>query len=124
MGEEGFYNGEEERFFQRVHLLWRAMRVLLDVGLHTRGMTFDEAVGLLVSTFGVERENAEAEVRRYCASPAYQICYAVGRRELLSLREDFKQAKGRAFTLSGFHEAILSYGALPIPLIRWGLGLA
>jgi len=124
MGEEGFYEGDEERFFQRVHLLWRALRVLIDVGLHTRGMTFEQAVDMLVSTFGVDRGNAEAEVRRYCAAPAYQICYAVGRRELLSLREDFKRSKGRAYSLNGFHEAILSYGALPISLIRWGLGLA
>lgn len=124
MGQEGFYEGEREQFFQRVHFLWRAMRVLLDVGLHTRGMTFEQAVELLVATFGVERANAEAEVRRYCAAPAYQICYAVGRRELLSLREDFKQAKGRAYTLNGFHQAILAYGALPVSLIRWGLGLA
>jgi uncharacterized protein (DUF885 family) len=124
MAEEGFYDREEERFFQRVHLLWRAMRVLLDVGLHTRGMTFEQAVDQIVDTFGVERTNAEAEVRRYCASPAYQICYAVGRRELLSLREDFKRSKGRAFTVNAFHQAILSYGALPISLIRWGLGLA
>ncbi|HKV69846.1 MAG TPA: DUF885 domain-containing protein [Gemmatimonadales bacterium] len=124
MGEEGFYEGEEEHFFQRVHLLWRALRILIDVGLHTRGMTFEQAVDMLVGTFGVDRGNAEAEVRRYCAAPAYQICYAVGRRELLSLREDFKRSKGRAYTLNGFHEAVLSYGALPISLIRWGLGLA
>ena len=124
MAEEGFYDREEERFFQRVHLLWRALRVLLDVGLHTRGMTFEQAVDQIVATFGVERSNAEAEVRRYCAWPAYQICYAVGRREILSLRDDFKLAKGRAYTLNAFHEAIFSYGALPVSLIRWGLGLA
>lgn len=124
MAEEGFYESEEERLFQRVHLLWRTMRILLDVGLHTRGMTFEEAVDQLEEVFGVERSNAEAEVRRYCAWPAYQICYAVGRRELLSLRDDFKRAKGRAFTVRGFHEAVLAYGGLPISLIRWGLGLA
>ncbi|HYK10311.1 MAG TPA: DUF885 domain-containing protein [Gemmatimonadales bacterium] len=124
MAEEGFYDREEERFFQRVHLLWRALRVLLDVGLHTRSMTFEQAVDQIVSTFGVERANAEAEVRRYCAWPAYQICYAVGRREILSLRDDFKQAQGRAYSINAFHEAMFSYGALPISLIRWGLGLA
>src|SRR3989441_12995406 len=48
MAEEGFYASEEERFFQRVHLLWRAVRVLLDVGLHTRGMTVEQAVDMMV----------------------------------------------------------------------------
>jgi len=123
MGEEGFYRSEEEQFFQRVHLLWRAARVLLDVGLHTRGMTFAQAVDQLVTHVNVERSNAEGEVRRYCAEPAYPLSYAVGRRELLKLRDDFRTAQGEAFTLRGFHDAILRYGGLPVTLIRWGLGL-
>ncbi len=123
MAEEGFYRSEEERFFQRVHLLWRAMRVLLDVGLHTRGLTFAQAVDQMVDTLHLSRGNAEAEVRRYCAWPVYQLCYAVGRRELLRLRDDFRVASGGEFTLRRFHEAVLRYGGLPVTLIRWGLGL-
>jgi uncharacterized protein (DUF885 family) len=123
MGEEGFYSSDEELFFQRVHLLWRAMRILLDVGLHTRGMTREQAVDQMVNELHVERGNAEAEVRRYCAWPAYQLSYAVGRRELLRLREDFRKAKGNSFTLRAFHDAVLPYGGLPVTLIRWGLGL-
>ena len=123
MAEQGFYESEEELFFQRVHLLWRAMRVLLDVGLHTRGMTPEQAVDQMVQTLQVERGNAETEVRRYCAWPAYQLCYAVGRRELLRLREDFRAARGNAFSLRSFHDAVLPYGGLPVTLIRWGLGL-
>ncbi len=124
MGEEGFYRGEEEQLFQRVHLLWRAVRILLDVGLHTRGMTFEQAVDYLVSHLQVDRANAEAEVRRYCAEPAYPLCYAVGRRELLKLREDFRTARGARFTLRTFHDAVLRYGGLPVTLMRWGLGLS
>lgn len=123
MGEEGFYASDQELFFQRVHLLWRAMRILLDVGLHTRGMTREQAVEQMVNELHVERSNAEAEVRRYCAWPAYQLCYAVGRRELLRLRDDFRRAKGKDFTLRAFHDAVLPYGGLPVTLIRWGLGL-
>ena len=123
MGEEGFYRSEEEAFFQRVHLLWRATRVLLDVGLHTRGMTFDQAVDQFVTELHVDRANAEAEVRRYCAEPAQPLCYAVGRREILELRKDFQTARGTKFTLRAFHDALLRYGGLPVALIRWGLGL-
>jgi uncharacterized protein (DUF885 family) len=123
MGEEGFYASEEERLFQRVHLLWRAVRILLDVGLHTRGMTFAQAVDALVDHLHVDRGNAEAEVRRYCAEPAYPLCYAVGRRELLKLRDDYRAATGADFTLRRFHDAILPYGGLPVTLMRWGLGL-
>jgi len=123
MAEQGFYTSEEELFFQRVHLLWRAERILLDVGLHTRGMTPEQAVDQMVHTLHVERGNAETEVRRYCAWPAYQLCYAVGRRELLRLRDDFRAARGPAFNLRSFHDAVLPYGGLPVTLIRWGLGL-
>jgi len=123
MGEEGFYRGVEERFFQRVHLLWRALRIVIDVGLHTRGMTFEDAVDLLVDRVHFERGNAAAEVRRYCAYPAYQLCYAVGRRELKALRDAYRTAQGSAYTLRGFHDAVFSYGALPVSLMRWGMGL-
>jgi uncharacterized protein (DUF885 family) len=123
MGEEGFYRSEEEQFFQRVHLLWRAARVLLDVGLHTRGMTFEQAVGYLVAELHVDRANAEGEVRRYCAEPAQPLCYAVGRREILQLRADFRAARGAGSGLRGFHDALLAFGGLPVALIRWGLGL-
>src|SRR6266576_808961 len=123
MGEEGFYRSEEEQFFQRVHLLWRAVRILLDVGLHTRGMTFEQAVEFMTTHLRVDRANAEAEVRRYCAEPAYPLCYAVGRREILELRKDFQAARGTKFTLRAFHDALLRYGGLPVALIRWGLGL-
>jgi uncharacterized protein (DUF885 family) len=123
MGEEGFYRSEEEQFFQRVHLLWRAARVLLDVGLHTRGMTFEQAVDYLVAELHVDRANAEGEVRRYCAEPAQPLCYAVGRREILQLRTEFRAARGAGSSLRGFHDALLAYGGLPVALIRWGLGL-
>ncbi len=123
MAEEGFYRGVEERFFQRVHLLWRALRIVLDVGLHTKGMSVGEAADLLVSRVHFERKNAEAEVRRYCAYPGYQLCYAVGRRELRALRDAYRAAQGASFSLRGFHDAVLGYGGLPVSLMRWGMGL-
>jgi uncharacterized protein (DUF885 family) len=123
MAEQGFYRTDEERLFQRMHLLWRAVRVLLDVGLHTRGMTIDQAIDMLVSRLHIERANAEAEVRRYCAWPTYQLCYATGRRELLQLRDDYRATKGEAYSLRAFHDAVLSYGGLPVALTRWGLSL-
>ncbi|HWP36252.1 MAG TPA: DUF885 domain-containing protein [Gemmatimonadales bacterium] len=123
MEEEGFYRTPEECFFRRVHLLWRALRIVLDVGLHTRGMSFDDAVNLLVDRVHFDRTNAEAEVRRYCAYPAYQLCYAVGRRELRLLREAYRAAMGSEYTLRKFHDAVMQYGTLPVSLMRWGMGL-
>jgi hypothetical protein len=123
MAEEGFFSGPEELLFQKIALLFRALRIVLDVGLHTRGMSFDEAVAQLMEKIQVDHSHAEAEVRRYCAEPAYQLCYAVGRRELRSLREAYRAAQGADYSLRGFHDAVLSYGGLPVSLMRWGMGL-
>ena len=111
MADEGFYSSEEELLFQRVHLLWRAVRIILDVGLHTRGMTFEQAVDQLVDRVHIDRANAEAEVRRYCAEPAYNLSYAIGRRELLRLRDDYRAARGADFTLPDFHASVLQLAA-------------
>jgi uncharacterized protein (DUF885 family) len=123
MGEEGFYRQREERFFQLIALLLRGIRILADVGLHAGGMSYEEAVQLLVDRAIIGRGTAEAEVRRYCAAPAYQLCYAVGRREIKALHADFRRAAGADYALRGFHDAVLQYGGLPLSLMRWGMGL-
>ncbi len=123
MADQGFLTRPEERFFQRVHLLWRAVRIVLDIRLHTGGMTVEEAVDVMTRTLGIQRANAESEVRRYCTTPAYNLCYALGRREFLSLRDAVRSREGAAFDLRRFHDAALAYGGLPVSLIRWGMGL-
>jgi uncharacterized protein (DUF885 family) len=124
LDEAGYYRTAEERLFRLVNLLWRAIRVVLDVGLHTRGMSPKEAVDYMVEHLPIERRSAEAEVRRYCAWPTYQLCYAVGRRELLQLRDDWQEAAGPGFEPRRFHDTLLSYGGLPVSLARWGMDLA
>ena len=124
MADEGYLRGPGERLFQQVNLLWRAVRIVVDTALHTRGMTAQEAVVYMTERLPIERANAEAEVRRYCAHPTYQLCYAVGRRELLRLRDDWRRRAGSDFTPRRFHDALLAYGGLPPTLIRWGMGLA
>jgi uncharacterized protein (DUF885 family) len=123
MGEEGFFRTPEERLFQKVQLLWRAIRVVVDVGLHTMSMSFEEAIDMLVDRAGLERTNAEAEVRRYCANPGYQLCYAVGLREIRALRDSYEAASGADFSIHDFHTKLLAYGGLPVSLARWGMGL-
>jgi uncharacterized protein (DUF885 family) len=124
MAEQGFITDPAARFFQVHHLLWRALRVILDVSLHTRGMTVDTATAILRDELSLEESAARAEVVRYCAFPTYQLCYALGRREILRLRDDAREARGAMFSLRAFHDELLSYGALPTPLARWGMGLA
>jgi hypothetical protein len=121
MEEAGYYASKETRLFRLVNLLWRAIRIVLDVGLHTKGMTPAQAVDYMVEHMPIERAGAEAEVRRYCAWPTYQLSYAVGRRELLKLREAFRQQGGA--DLRRFHDELMQYGGLPVSLARWGMDL-
>jgi predicted transcriptional regulator len=123
MADAGYLQGLEERLFQLVRRLWFAVRVDLDIGLHTRGMTAEEAVEELVRRLPMERRHAEPEVLWLCQSPTYGLCDAVGRRELLALRESYVARERTAFSMSGFHDELLGYGALPVSLVRWGMGL-
>lgn len=123
MDESGYFGGDHARLFRLVNLLWRAIRIVLDVGLHTRGMAPAEAVDYMVEHLPIERASAEAEVRRYCAYPTYQLCYAVGRRELLRLRDAYRERAGASFRPKTFHDELLTYGGLPVTLARWGMEL-
>jgi hypothetical protein len=122
--EAEYYRTDEERLFQLVNLLWRAVRVVLDVGLHTRGMTPAEAVAYMVEHLPIEHASAVAEVRRYCAWPTYQLCYALGRRELLRVRDAYRERHAGGYRARRFHDELMSYGGLPVSLASWGMGLA
>ena len=124
MQETEYYGTDQERLFQLVNLLWRAVRVVLDVGLHTRGMTPAAAVDYMVEHLPIERSSAEAEVRRYCAWPTYQLSYAVGRRDLLRLREAYRERDPGGYSPRKFHDEVMTYGGIPVALARWGMDLA
>lgn len=121
MYEAGFYPDPRVRLFQLKDLLWRACRVVVDVGLHCEGMTPEAAVDLLVTRAHLERHNAETEVRRYCATPTQPMSYLIGRREILALRATYRERAGKSFALGAFHDALLCHGSIPIALVREAL---
>ena len=123
MGDLGYYE-PAERLFQKVHLLWRAVRILLDVGLQTRNMSPSAAALYLLEKVPLDPGEALAEVRRYCGTPTYPLCYAVGRRDILALRSAWLEDRGAGASLRAFHDELLTYGGLPISLAKWGMGLA
>lgn len=123
MGDLGYYE-PAERLFQKIHLLWRAVRILLDVGLHTRSMSPAAAIVYLLEKIPMDPAEALAEVRRYCGAATYPLCYAVGRRDILELRTAYFEREGSRGTLRAFHDELMSYGGLPVSLARWGMGLS
>ena len=117
MREQGFYDDERIILGQKKDTLWRAARVVLDVSLHTGGMTFDEAVAFLMDVVSLERVNAEAEVRRYIYTPTQPMSYLVGRREIMALRDDYFKRHPET-SLREFHDRLLAVGSLPVKLVR------
>jgi len=118
MAEEGYYEDPRSRVLQLKDALWRSCRVLIDVGLHTEGMTIDQAVAMLHDVARLEVTTAHGEVLRYTRTPTQPMSYAAGKQEILRLREDYRRLRGAAFRLREFHDRLLSFGSIPIALIR------
>ncbi len=118
MAEEGFYKDPRARVLQLKDQLWRACRVVIDTGMQTRGMTVEEAVRMLVDVACLEEPSARGEVLRYARSATQPMSYAVGKEEILALREEYRRLRGPAFTLREFHDRLLSYGSIPVSFTR------
>ncbi len=118
MEEQGFLKETEVRLGRLAEQRWRAYRILIDVGLHTRKMSAEEAVRMLVAGAKLEEEDAWGEVRRYAETPAYPMSYMIGKRELLKLVEEYRKKMGKNFRLKEFHDRILRLGSLPPTLAR------
>ena len=118
MYEKGFYTKPQTRLLQLKDQLWRACRVVIDVGLHTNRMSFNKAMNMLVNVAKLEKTNAIAEVKRYTYTPTQPMTYIMGKMEILKLRNDFKRLKGKAFNLKKFHDQLLSYGTIPVQMVR------
>ena len=118
MYEQGFYKSPEVRLLQLKDQLWRACRVIIDVMLHTGRMSFEEAVDMLVDVAKLERTNAVTEVKRYTQTPTQPMSYIIGKQEIMRLRDDYKKMIGDKFQLKEFHNKLLSYGTIPVSLVR------
>ena len=118
MYEKGFYTKPQTRLLQLKDQLWRACRVVIDASLHTGKMSFKQAVDMLVDVAKLERTNAVAEVKRYTYTPTQPMTYIMGKTEILRLRDDFKKAEGKGFDLKKFHDQLLSYGTIPVQMVR------
>jgi uncharacterized protein (DUF885 family) len=113
MRQEGFYDDNRTMLFQLKDHVWRCARVIIDASLHTKGMSFAEAVDFLVKEAHLERINAIAEVKRYTSSPTQPMSYLMGKLEILRIRDKYRALRGEAFDLREFHNELLSVGTVP-----------
>ncbi len=93
--------------------------MVVDSGLHTRGLGFEEAVDFMVREVHLDKRMAEGEVRRYTThdNPTYPSAYLLGKTAVHDLRRRWQAQQGDAFTLQAFHDRLLSYGSPPVKLI-------
>ena len=126
MFEQGFYTESKQRVMQLRDALWRAYRVVIDVGLHSKKLKPQQAIDMLVQKVGMEAAAAEAEVRRYCQTPTQPMTYLIGKLEIMDLLADYQKAKQKnkeEFSLKQFHDELLSFGTIPVAKIRMLMGL-
>ncbi len=122
--EEGYLAGPSGKVNPKLQLtllkgeLRAIANAILDVRMHTRNMSDQEAMDLMIEDTFQERTEAEQKLRRSKLSSAQLPTYFVGLREWLRLREEMRAAKGDAFSLKHFHDRALAEGALPMPTLR------
>jgi len=114
--DEGFGNGDLKlRLAQLVEALVRDCRYVVGIKLHTQGMTVEQGAKLFVDKAFMEPANAYEEARRGTFNPTY-LYYTLGKLEIYQLRDEYRKKTGAS--LKQFHDAFVSQGALPIPLVR------
>ncbi len=117
MEQLGYIAAPIQRLGRLSDQLWRAARIVLDVSLHTRGMSVQEATDFLVRECQLEPVNALAEVRRYTQEPTQPQSYLMGKLALLDVVADYRRSYPEA-SLQQVHDAILRCGSLPPRLLR------
>lgn len=121
MEQQGFLTDQSSRMLRLADQLWRACRIVIDVGIHVRGMPVNDAVRMLVDVAGLEKPDAVAEVRRYTQSPTQPMCYLIGKLEIMKIADEYRARNGSNFKLKSFHDELLSLGSLTPKLIRTAL---
>jgi len=116
--EMGLYNDPLQHWGTLDDEMLRAMRLVVDTGIHAKGWSRSQAVAYMLSNSGMGRSDAEAEVDRYIANPGQALSYKIGGLTIQRLRREAETALGPRFDLKAFHEQILASGVLPLPVLE------
>ena len=116
--EMGFYDDPMQHWGTLDDEMLRAMRLVVDTGLHTKGWNREQAVGYMLANSGIGRSDAEAEVDRYIANPGQALAYKIGAMTIQRLRKEAEAALGNRFDIRLFHDQVLGSGALPMSVLE------
>lgn len=116
--EMGLYNDPLQHWGTLDDEMLRAMRLVVDTGIHAKGWSRSQAVAYMLANSGMGRSDAEAEVDRYIANPGQALSYKIGGLTIQRLRREAESALGPRFDLKAFHEQVLGSGVLPLPVLE------
>ena len=118
LGKEiGFYQDPYSDYGRLEADMWRAIRLVVDTGVHSQHWTRQQMVDYFHDHSGLDETNIQSEVDRYIAWPGQALGYKMGQLKILELRDRAKSALGPKFDLRAFHDVILSSGALPLDVL-------
>ena len=98
--------------------IWRAIRLVVDTGLHSKGWTEQQAVDYFLANGPTSEGQVRAEIRRYIVMPGQATAYKVGMLKILELRERARAALGEDFDIRAFHDTVLGGGSLPLAILE------
>jgi uncharacterized protein (DUF885 family) len=114
----GLYKDPYPRFGTLNDEMLRAMRLVVDTGIHAKGWTREQAIDYMLSHSGMSKTDATAEVERYIAIPSQATAYKTGALTIQRLRDKAKAALGDRFDIREFHDQVLDTGALPLSVLE------
>ena len=116
--EMGMYDDPYQRFGTLNDEMLRAMRLVVDTGIHSKGWGRDQAIQYMLDNSGMTNTEATSEVERYIAIPSQALAYKVGALTIQALRQQSEAALGDRFDVRAFHEQVLDTGALPMSVLE------
>ncbi len=119
MAEIGMYEGDPWGDLGRLQAeMYRAVRLVVDTGLHAKGWTREAAIDYMVGATGMAESEVVSEIERYMALPGQACAYKVGQLKILELREKTRARLGPKFDLKAFHTVVLENGAVPLTVLE------
>jgi uncharacterized protein (DUF885 family) len=116
--EMGLYDDPYDRFGQLTYEMWRAVRLVVDTGMHTQGWTRERSIAYFKANAAKTEQDIVNEIDRYINTPAQALAYKVGQLQISALRTRAQQALGARFDLRDFHDAVLATGSVPLAALQ------
>jgi uncharacterized protein (DUF885 family) len=115
--ELGLYKDDFSKFGQLNYDMWRAVRLVVDTGMHQFKWTRDQAIYYFQQNTGKNRQDIENEIDRYISWPGQALAYKLGQLRIQALRAEAEKALGARFDIRAFHDQLLGMGALPLSVL-------